>query len=143
MKLSFTDFILICLFSVSSASPFTDGASTGFIVGIVERGLSSKSGKISAIEYYNFTRDTSLQKFLPPVYNSQRIREKIIIVEPPPTLKEKNIINIIFIFMLSSMIYMSCFVDKETRQWTSGYIFGRLMEMLFSIIIGVLNDGRR
>ena len=41
------------------------------------------------------------------------------------------------------MIYMSCFVDKETRQWTSGYIFGRLMEMLFSIIIGVLNDGRR
>jgi len=41
--------------------------------------------------------------------------------------------------MLSSMIYMLCFTDKYTRQWTRGYIFGRLMEMLFSIIIDVLN----
>ena len=126
MKLSFTDFILICLFSVSSASPFTDGASTGFIVGIVERGLSSKSGKISVIEYYNFTRDTSLQKF-PLVYNSQCISEKIIIVGAPPTLTEKIVINIMFIFMLSPMIYMLCFADEETRRWATGYIIGRLM----------------
>tara|TARA_B110000902_G_C13969333_1_gene460573 strand:- start:219 stop:647 length:429 start_codon:yes stop_codon:yes gene_type:complete len=142
MKLSFTAFILICLFSVSTASDLTDGATTGFIIGSIGRGFSSKSDEIHVIEYYNFTRDTSLQKF-PPVYNSQHISEKIIIVDAHPTLKEKNIINIIFIFMLSSMIYMSCFVDKETRQWTSGYIFGRLMEMLFSIIICVLNDGIR
>ena len=139
MKLSFTAFTLLCLFSVSTSSDFTDGAATGFIVGSVERGLSSKSGKIYVIEYYNFTRDTSLQKF-PPVYNSQCIGEKIIIVDAPPTLKEKIIINIIFIFMLSSMIYMVCFADEETREWTRGYMFGRLMEMLFSIIIDVLND---
>ena len=139
MKLSFTAFILICLFSVSTASDFTDGATMGFIIGSIERGFSSKSGKISVIEYYNFTRDTSLQKF-PPVYNPQSITKKIIIVDTPPILKEKIIINIIFIFILSSIIYMLCFTDKYTRQWTRGYIFGRLTEMLFSIIIVVLND---
>ena len=138
MKQSFTAFTLLCLFSVS-ASDFTDGASTGFIIGSIERRLSSKPDKIPVIKYYNFIRDTSLQKF-PPVYNPQSITKKIIIVDTPPILKGKIIINIIFIFILSSIIYMLCFTDKYTRQWTRGYIFGRLTEMLFSIIIDVLND---
>ena len=139
MKLSFTAFTLLCLFSVSTAYDFRDGASAGFIFGSIERGLSSKFNNIPVIKYYNFTIETSLQKF-PPVYNPQSITKKIIIVDAPQRLKKKIIINIIFIFMLSSMIYMLCFTDKDTRQWTRGYIFGRLMEMLFSIIIYVLND---
>ena len=139
MKLSFTAFTFLCLFSVSTASDFTDGASAGFILGSIERGLSIKSDKIPVIKYYNFTIETSLQKF-PPVYNPQCITKKIIIVDAPQTIKKKIIINIIFIFMLSSMIYMLCFTDKYTRQWTRGYIFGRVMEMLFSIIIDVLNE---
>jgi hypothetical protein len=126
MKLSFTAFILICLFYVSTASDLTDGATTGFIIGNIERGFSSKSDEIHVIEYYNFTRDTSLQKF-PLVYNQQCIIEKNIIIGPSPTLTEKIVINIMFIFMLSPMIYMLCFADEETRRWATGYIIGRLM----------------
>lgn len=37
MKLSFTAFILICLFSVSTASDLTDGSTTGFIIGNIEQ----------------------------------------------------------------------------------------------------------
>jgi len=135
MKLSITTFTLICLFSVADASPFTEGASAGFIGGIIGHSLPSKSNKISDIKYYN--RDTSLQKF-PPVYNPQCIIEKNIIVSPPLTLSENIIISIIFMLVVYSMIHISCCSDEETRGWTRGYIFGRLMEMLCSIIIDIL-----
>ena len=63
--------------------------------------------------------------------------EKNIIVPPPLTLSENIIISIIFMLVVYSMIHISCCSDEETREWTRGYIFGRLMEMLFSIIIDI------
>jgi len=75
MKLSFTAFTLLCLFSVSTASDFTDGASAGFILGSIERGLSSKSEKIPVINITIYNRDF-ITKF-PPVYNPQCILKNI------------------------------------------------------------------
>jgi len=67
MKLSFTAFTLLCLFSVSTASDFTDGASAGFILGSIERGLSSKSEKIPVINITIYNKN-SLQNSHPYIF---------------------------------------------------------------------------
>ena len=78
MKTTLIAVLAVSLIAIVSASSFTDGMTTGYIVSNVERNFPTE--KRQTIKYNNFTRDTELQKF-PPVKHPQCFMEKIKIVK--------------------------------------------------------------
>ena len=132
MKTTLFTILTVSLFAIVSASSFTDGIATGYMSKNVERKLSTKKKKVSTIKYYNFTRDTSLQKF-PPVEYPECVVEKIKIVPKPLTLGEKFVAIIFIALVIMSIVNLMCFADDETREWFIGYMIGRILE-------GMIND---
>ena len=117
--------LAVSLIAIVSASSFTDGMTTGYIVSNVERNFPTE--KRQTIKYNNFTRDTELQKF-PPVKHPQCFMEKIKIVKPPPTLVEMLIGIILIAALMMVPIHLLCFADDDTRCWFIGYMIGRNLE---------------
>ena len=56
---------------------------------------------VKQIDYYNFTRDTSLQKF-PPIYAPQCITEKRHIIDPMPS----NVEILMVAGIISTFVYL-------------------------------------
>lgn len=129
MKTTLIAVLAVSLIAIVSASSFTDGMTTGYIVSNVERNFPTE--KRQTIKYNNFTRDTELQKF-PPVKHPQCFMEKIKIVKPPPTLVEMLIGIILIAALMMVPIHLLCFADDDTRGWFIGYMIGRILEGMFN-----------
>ena len=130
MKTTFITVCILTLFAGATASSFSDGMASGFIVSNVGRKFKTKTPKKSFIKYNNFTRDTSLQKF-PPVYSPQCIPEKTRIVRQV-TLVEKIFATLIMFLGLMSFMHMLLFAPQKDREWFIGYIIGNMIEEMFN-----------
>lgn len=131
MKTTFITVCILTLFAGATASSFSDGMASGFIVSNVGRKFKTKTPKKSFIKYNNFTRDTSLQKF-PPVYSPQCIPEKTRIVKPV-TLGQRIFATLIIFSALFLWGHILLFAPQRDRDWFMGYLLGQILE-------GLLND---
>tara|TARA_X000000368_G_scaffold389661_1_gene352259 strand:+ start:117 stop:509 length:393 start_codon:yes stop_codon:yes gene_type:complete len=127
MKFALIATCFVSLFVVSESS-FTDGMTYGFIVNNIERKIAPEP--VKKIDYYNFTRDTSLQKF-PPIYAPQCITEKRRIIDPLSAIVE--ILLSIMIISASMCCIIMCAPDDEyVTEWFVGYSVGRAVENMLN-----------
>ena len=124
--------LLSSLFSITNASPFTEGFAVGYITtDILEKCSYDESTINVKHNYYNFTRDTSFQTF-PIDYNPQCIPEKHFILDIPLTLEDNILLSLIYIIILFPSMCLCCFCDDEGRHSLSGIYFGIFFHNLLS-----------
>ena len=127
MKFALIATCFVSLFVVSESS-FTDGMTYGFIVNNIERKIAPEP--VKKIDYYNFTRDTSLQKF-PPIYAPQCITEKKHIIEPLPDIVEV-LMGIILTSTFMCCVCMCAPDDEDVHGFITGYVVGRAVESILN-----------
>lgn len=127
MKLALIATCFISLFVVSESS-FTKGFTLGFVSGNIERKTAPKP--VDNIDYYYFTRDTSLQKF-PPIYAPQCITEKKHIIEPLPDIVEV-LMGIILTSTFMCCVCMCAPDDEDVHGFITGYVVGRAVESMLN-----------
>ena len=127
MKSSTLAILCLCLFAGASASSFTDGVATGFIVKSVKNGVDKNLP--SHPTHYGFIKDTSFQRF-PPV-TEQCIDEQHRIIKPPPTFLE-GLVSIVFLSLCSmAWIHCLCFADDEHREYVAGVVIEGIIADMF------------
>ena len=127
MKSSTLAILCLCLFAGASASSFTDGVATGFIVKSVK--IAVDKHLPSPPTHYCFIKDTSFQRF-PPV-TEQCIDEQHHIIKPPPTFLE-GLASIVFLSLCSmAWIHCLCFADDEHREYVAGVVIGGIIADMF------------
>ena len=127
MKLALISTCFISIFVVSESS-FTKGFTLGFVSGNIERKTAPKP--VDNIDYYYFTRDTSLQKF-PPIYAPQCITEKKHIIEPLPDIVEV-LMGIILTSTFMCCVCMCAPDDEDVHGFITGYVVGRAVESILN-----------
>lgn len=124
--------LLSSLFSITNASPFPDGIAIGYMMtDIQEKILYDESTIKVKHNYYNFTRDTSLQTF-PIDYNPQCILEKHFTLDIPLTLEDNILLSLIYIIILSPTMCLCCLCDYEGKVSLTGIYFGIVIHNLIS-----------
>jgi len=131
MKTTFITICILTLFATATASSFSDGMGTGFVVSNVGRRIGLKEKKKPVIKYNNFTRDTSLQKF-PPISSPQCIPEKKLIIHPPLTFVQRCVSIFVLWCILMLIGHMLFFAPRRDREWFLGYFLGRMMEEMLN-----------
>ena len=127
MKSSTLAILCLCLFAGASASSFTDGAATGFIVKSVKNGVDKNLP--SPPTHYGFIKDTSFQRF--PTVSGKCIEEKHRIIKPPPTFLE-GLASIVFLSLCAmAWIHCLCFADDEHREYVAGVVIGGIIADMF------------
>jgi len=127
MKSSTLAILCLCLFAGASASSFTDGVATGFVVNTVKN--RAVKNIPSPPTHYGFTKDTSFQRF--PLVTEQCIDEQHRIIKPPPTFLE-GLVSIVFLSLCSmAWIHCLCFADDEHREYVAGVVIGGIIADMF------------
>ena len=132
MNILFIFLTTISLFTNTMASSFAEGLIFGYISYDIQDKLMT-TDIIPEPDYYNFTRDTSLQTF-PIDYNPQCISEKHLFIDNIDlTSSEKNVLTIlIYLALISPTMCMCCCGNDDDRERLLGIYTGICIHNIFS-----------